>query len=261
MSTIQQIQTPRTVDMNVHPTKKICPGGLFTRVLDTMLPPRCVLCGDSSGSNSICDACKDDLPLTGPHCRTCGLPLAVPEDKTCGRCIQKLPLFTRTVSPVQYRFPVDRLIQAFKFKRQAVAGRVLSHLLCEYIIQHDIPRPDVLIPVPLHPWRMFRRGYNQAYELAAFTGRVLDIPLLAASLRRGRNTAAQSGLSRKQRRKNVRGAFYWQGLITSAPHVAIIDDVMTTGTTLTECARIVKKAGAKRVDVWVAARAIPTRDQ
>jgi predicted amidophosphoribosyltransferase len=90
---------------------------------------------------------------------------------------------------------------------------------------------------------------------------VLNVPLLTSALRRQRNTKAQSGLTRKQRRKNVRGAFYWHGPDKPGRHVALIDDVMTTATTLSECARILKKAGAKRVDVWVAARAIPVNRQ
>jgi ComF family protein len=104
---------------------------------------------------------------------------------------------------------------------------------------------------------MMKRGFNQAYELGSYIGKTLDIPLLATSLRRHRHTKAQSGLSRKQRRKNLRGAFYWYGDTHPARHVALIDDVMTTGTTVSECARVLKNAGANRVDVWVATRAFP----
>jgi len=160
---------------------------------------------------------------------------------------------------LQYRFPADRLVQGFKFRRQYAAGRVLSHLLCEYVCANDLNQPDVLIPVPLHNLRMIERGFNQACELASYVSKILDIPLLTNALRRHRNTKAQSGLSRKQRRKNVRGAFYWHGAIRPGDHVALIDDVMTTGTTVTECTRVVKRAGAKRVDIWLAARAIPSK--
>ncbi len=119
----------------------------------------------------------------------------------------------------------------------------------------------MLIPVPLHNLRMIKRGFNQSCELTNYVSKALDIPMLTTALRRHRNTKAQSGLSRKQRMKNVRGAFYWHGSIKPAHHVALIDDVMTTGTTVTECARVLKKAGAKRVDVWLAARAIPAHQQ
>ena len=226
-------------------------------VLDFILPPHCVLCGQPSGSICICARCKTDLPWHGPHCLRCGLPLGSPRDKICGACIHKKPPFFRTVYPLQYEFPVNRLVQAFKFQRQLAAGRVLSHLMCEYVTQRELRFPDMLVPVPLHNHRLLSRGFNQAYELAAYAGRILDIPLLTGGLRRRRNTRAQSGLSRKQRRKNVRGAFYWHGTDKPGSHVALIDDVMTTGTTVTECARVLKKAGSKRVDVWAAARAIP----
>lgn len=236
-------------------------GGWWFKALEYILPPRCVLCGLPSGPVCICSACKADLPCQGPHCLRCGIPVGSARDKICGRCIQKAPPFFRTISPVQYEFPANRLVQAFKFKRQLAAGRVLSHLICEHVIRHNIDLPDMLIPVPLHNRRLMSRGFNQAYELAHYAGRVLEIPLLSSALRRHRNTEAQSGLTRKQRRKNVRGAFYWHASVNPACHIALIDDVMTTGTTISECARVLKKAGAKRVDVWVAARAAPGKHQ
>lgn len=115
----------------------------------------------------------------------------------------------------------------------------------------------MLVPVPLHRFRLIKRGFNQAYELARYIGATLGIEVKMESLRRNRHTSAQSGLSRKQRRKNVRGAFYWKSYQRPAPHIALVDDVMTTGTTAMECTSVLKKAGAKRVDVWVAARAVP----
>jgi ComF family protein len=240
----------------LHPTRKWWHTGL-----DFLLPPRCILCGQSCGAICICESCKLELPWTGIHCRQCGLPLAAPQDATCGSCIQNPPPFTRTICPLHYEFPADRLVQLFKFKRQLASGRVLSHLLCEHAANTEGNYPDVLIPVPLHKLRMIKRGFNQAYEVGSYISRVLDIPLLATSLRRHRNTQAQSGLSRKQRRKNVRGAFYWHGSKRPGKHVALIDDVMTTGTTVNECARVLRSAGVKQVDVWVTARAIPTGRQ
>ena len=226
--------------------------------LDVVLPPRCVLCGQPSGPICICAACKADLPWHGSHCLRCGLPLGSPKDKICGVCIQNAPPFFRTVCPLQYEFPVNSLVQAFKFRRQLVAGRVLSHMMCEYVCSREMSLPDMLVPVPLHHQRFLMRGYNQAYELSTYIGRILNIPLNIDKLRRRRNTPAQSGLSRKQRRKNLKGAFYWHGETKPARHVALIDDVMTTGSTVTECTRVLKKAGSKRVDVWVAARAVPS---
>ena len=225
--------------------------------LDFLLPPRCILCGQPSAAICICEPCKFDLPWTREHCRQCGLPLASEFDQHCGACIQSPPPFSRTVCPLRYEFPADRLVQLFKFSRQLACGRVLSHLLCEYAANQETELPQILIPVPLHTWRMTKRGFNQAYEIGAYISKTLDIPTLITSLKRHRNTRAQSGLSRKQRRKNVRGAFYWRGAELAGQHVALIDDVMTTGTTVSECSRVLKNAGARRVDVWVTARAIP----
>jgi ComF family protein len=160
---------------------------------------------------------------------------------------------------MQYRFPANKLVQAFKFNRQLAAGRVLAGLMCRHIANRDVPFPDALVPVPLHAWRQFRRGFNQSYELAACVGRTLGIPLQAAGLRRRRHTRAQSGLDRSQRRRNVRGAFQWVTRQPPRPHVALVDDVMTTGTTAAECARVLRRAGAQRVDIWLAARALRSR--
>jgi len=232
-------------------------GNWWRAALDYLLPPRCVLCGGPSGAICICTGCRKDLPWHGPQCSRCGLPLGSDRDEICGACIRKPPPFTRTVCPLRYDFPADRLVQAFKFRRQLAAGRVISHLLCEAVKLLDIRLPDMLIPVPLHRWRMFRRGFNQAGEIAAYAGRMFQVQVQAGALRRRRNTPAQSGLSRKERGKNLYRAFDWHGGVKPGRHVALVDDVMTTGATLTGCAGVLKSAGAKRVDVWVAARAVP----
>ena len=230
---------------------------ILFNLLDTLLPPHCVLCGLPSSSACICQVCFEDLPRASACCRQCGLPLAAESDKLCGQCLGRVLPFVYTVYPLQYLFPVDRLVQSFKFNRQLGAGRVLARLMCEQVIRQKTAYPEALIPMPLHTLRLFQRGFNQAYELAAYVGREIGIPLLAGSLRRKRHTQAQSGLSGQQRRQNMHGAFCWNGWHPPPHHVAIVDDVMTTGTTVAECARVLKKAGARRVDVWVAARAIP----
>lgn len=252
----------------VHNNENILQTGnsRWHKALNILLPPRCVLCGQPCSAICICAPCKQDLPWSGPQCRQCALPLPAAQGKTrgkergeftCGKCIQRPPPFYHTVSPLQYEFPVDKLVRALKFHRQLAEGRVLSHLLCEFVTVAQCTLPDMLIPVPLHRLRLIKRGFNQAVELGSYAGKTLGIPLLSTGLRRKRNTKAQSGLSRKQRQSNVRGAFYWHGSKKPGRHVALIDDVMTTGTTVTECARVLKQAGAKRVDVWVPARAIP----
>ena len=223
--------------------------------MDFLLPPHCVLCGSPATRSCLCRACKSDLPWIASQCLLCGLPLNTSNDEICGRCIQKTPPFSHTLAALKYQFPADRLVQSFKFNRQLVAGRILSRIICERAIRKDLDLPGMIIPVPLHRRRLVQRGFNQAYELGADISRYLDIPLLATALRRRRNTKAQSGLNRKQRRKNLNDAFYWAGTTKPCRHVALVDDVMTTGTTVTECTRVLKAAGAIRVDIWVAARA------
>lgn len=230
---------------------------IWQKCLNGLLSPCCVLCGLPSASVCLCYSCKMDLPWIDAHCRQCGVPLETETVESCGQCCQTPPAYWSVVSPLIYEFPVNRLVQALKFRRQLAEGRVLSHLLAEYIYHQEVDLPDVLIPVPLHRWRMLKRGFNQAYELAAYISRALGVRLDGTSLRRSRYTIAQSGLSRKQRLQNVHGAFQWHADQRACKHIAVVDDVMTTGTTATECARVLMNAGAQRVDIWVAARAAP----
>jgi ComF family protein len=196
------------------------------------------------------------LPWLEPGCERCGLPLASDKDKRCGNCVKSTPAYSCTVAPLKYEFPADRLVQALKFQRQLVAGRVLARLLCKTVMARRMPLPDLLIPVPLHGIRMLRRGFNQSFEIGSYISRRAGIRLATGELRRARHTRAQSGLNQRQRRKNVRGAFQWHGFQRAPQHVALVDDVMTTGTTVQECARVLKNAGAGRVEVWVACRAV-----
>jgi ComF family protein len=129
----------------------------------------------------------------------------------------------------------------------------MAELLLAYIEQEMDEPPQLLIPVPLHPGRLRERGYNQALELARPLSRRLAIPLDYLSCRRTRPTQAQSELPMKERRKNVRGAFQVKGEIP-ARHVALIDDVVTTGSTVTELTRLLKRHGVRRVQVWTLAR-------
>lgn len=231
--------------------------GIVDQCLNALLPPHCVLCGQLCGSVCICYACKMDLPWRGEHCTQCGLPMELESVDCCEFCMQSPPPYWSVVSPFIYDFPVNRLVQALKFRRQLAEGRVLSHLMAEYVHHQELQLPDALIAVPLHRWRLMKRGFNQSFELAAYMGKLLGVRVDTTCLRRGRHTSAQSGLSRKQRLKNVRDAFHWYGDRRAPAHIALVDDVMTTGTTVSECTRVLQKAGAKRVDVWVAARAVP----
>lgn len=220
-----------------------------------LLPARCLVCGEAgSHGQDLCLACRRALPFNRVACARCALPLPAPG--TCGACLRQPPPFTASVAALVYRFPVDRLLPRFKFHGDLAAGRLLSQLMAQAFA--DAPRPQALVPVPLHPSRLRRRGYDQALELARPLARAFALPLHADALRRVRATSAQSELDAASRRHNVRSAFFARagGL---PGHVALVDDVMTTGATLAECARALQRAGVSRVDVWVAARA-PLQD-
>ena len=178
----------------------------------------------------------------------------------CGRCLKKPPPVDRVHAAFRYGFPVDRLLPRFKFHHDLAAGRELAEALRGVLagaMSNDGERPQALVPVPLHAQRLRRRGYNQALELAKPLAKAFTIPLLHDGLRRIRDIAPQSDLGALARRRNPRGAFA-VGNGSLPAHVVLIDDVMTTGATLYECARVLRRAGVQRVDAWVVAR-VPTR--
>lgn len=223
------------------------------QLLDQLLPRHCVLCGLFSGCENICPPCAAELPHNLSACVRCGLPLPAQPDKVCGACLKKPPLWDGTVAGLKYQFPVDQLVCRFKYKRNLACGQALGRILLEAIHNRSEPLPQAIVPVPLHRSRLFTRTFNQADMLAQQLSRSLEIPVRHALLTRTRRTRAQSGLDSTQRRKNVRDAFDCRrhGL----KHVAIVDDVMTTGRTLEECTRSLKRSGAESVTAWVAARA------
>jgi ComF family protein len=157
-----------------------------------------------------------------------------------------------------YCFPVDQLVCRFKFSADMACGVVLCSELTRQLGKVAVEKPDLLVPVPLHRTRHLRRNFNQADLLARGVGRALGIPVSGGALRRVRRTLTQSGLDAKSRRKNLRGAFSAPGgknSMSGITRVALVDDVYTTGSTLLECVRTLKKVGVTQFSVWVAARA------
>jgi len=219
-----------------------------------MLPAQpCVLCASMSRHGLCCEACDTALPyLDAEHCPICALP--TPRGELCGHCLKKPPSFTRTLAVFGYRFPLDRLIQAMKYEEQLA----LSQLFSEKLILRISPDrlPDYVIPMPLHPDKLKRRGFNQALLIAARLARSLERPLLAHACRRLRDTPSQSTLSWKERKKNVHGAFRCD-MDLSGKHVALVDDVLTTGSSLNALADAVQKRGAAEISAWVVARTLP----
>lgn len=218
-----------------------------------LLQPACLVCGQRTGWPGLCAGCQDDLPTVAERCPRCALALAGSSMAGCGACLRRAPPWTTAIAAWSYAWPVDRLVQALKFERRPQVAVALGAGLADVLRKVDAPAPLALVPVPLHRWRLARRGYNQACEIARVIGRQWQLPVLAGGLRRIRPTAAQAGLDAPRRRRNLRGAFRAARRLPA--HVALVDDVMTTGTTLSECTRTLLRAGVQRVDVWVAARA------
>ena len=217
------------------------------------LEPLCPLCRCQAGSETgLCPVCRSDLPWLGHACRRCALPLPANAGDTCGPCLRRPSPVERTICALRYETPVSGLVAAFKFHRSLAAGAALATLLSEAVSAAD--RPDALLPVPLHPSRLRQRGYNQALELAKPIGRLLQRPVLANTVVRKLATADQIGLSALQRRRNLRNAFTVQAGLPA--HVAIVDDVLTTGATVLTLAKTLKRAGVARVDVWCLARTV-----
>lgn len=215
-----------------------------------MLPRHCVLCEAASPDRALCTGCRTDLPHhAAPACPVCALPTL--EGQVCGTCLRHPPAFDRTLAAFSYGFPVDRLLQAFKYAGNLALSDVLAEPLARIANMH--PRPDMLLPMPLHPSRLKERGFNQAVEISRPIAKWLGIPLAANACRRTRDTSSQAGLKLKERRRNVRGAFACD-LDLAGKKVAVLDDVMTTGATLNEISRVLKSCGAVEVNAWVVAR-------
>jgi ComF family protein len=220
------------------------------------LPLRCLLCGGVADASGLCAACAAELPGNRCCCARCALPLPQPT-ALCGVCQRQPPPWHAAWVPFCYGWPLDRLESRYKFSAALAAGRALA---AQWIACGPPPvRPDAVLAVPLHRARLRERGYNQSLELARMLARRWRLPLRQGLLQRVRATAAQTELDARARRRNVRAAFRVPHGTMLPAHVVVLDDVMTTGTTLAECARTLRRAGARRVDVWALARAPPPR--
>jgi ComF family protein len=217
-----------------------------------LLPQQCVLCGTLAGEAPICNACEADLPwLDAPCCPVCALPSGSGE--VCGECLQDRPAFDATLAALAYRFPVDAVLQRYKYSGLLAVATLAGSLLNQRI--QAATKPDVIIPMPLHPSRLKERGFNQANEIARMVARDSCIPLDLEACSRTRPSKPQAGLTLKERKKNLRGVFACH-VALEGKQVALLDDVMTSGASLNELAKTIKDAGAARVDCWVVARTL-----
>ena len=233
---------------------------LFGAALDLLLPPRCLRCGVAVGAEgALCAACWRSITFLGePCCGCCGLPFDYDQgpEALCGGCAREPPAFARARAALRYDEESRRLILAFKHGDRlhlapafgAWMRRAGARLLAE---------ADVLIPVPLHWTRLFARRYNQAAVLAQALAKASGPPVGADWLERRRRTPSQGKRNRAARRRNVAGAFALRpGRPVAGKRILLIDDVLTTGATVDECARVLRRAGAASVDVLTLARTV-----
>lgn len=224
-------------------------------ILHTLFPQKCILCAVATNSmKSLCQDCISNLPLApSVSCPQCGITTT---GEVCGRCLKNPPHFDSTLALFTYAFPVDAILQHYKYNNALYLGELFGTLLSESIFNTAC---DVIMPMPLHSKRLQDRGFNQSLEVAKILAKQLDIPLDQTSCTRIKDTAPQASLPLGDRLKNMRNAFDIKPNQLphqiKGKHIVIIDDVMTTGSSLNELAKTLKAAGAKRVDCWVIARA------
>jgi ComF family protein len=217
----------------------------------SVLGQDCVLCAAASGERLLCEACVADLPRVAEACPQCAGPS--PGGAVCGACATHPPPFDATIAPWRYEFPVDRLVLALKFGRRLALAEAFGTALAERAAGRSV---DALVPMPLGRGRLAERGFNQALEIARHLARAAGLALAPGLAHRVRDTAPQTGLPHEARAANVRGVFECEA-DAAGRTLAVIDDVMTTGASLAELARTLKRAGAVRVENWVVARTWP----
>lgn len=240
---------------NSQPVEQMSVYARLQRIRAWLWPPTCPLCGGGREPDlDFCDGCERSLPVLSACCSRCALPFASADlaDALCGPCQQSAPAYSTVRAPFRYAAPVDRLILGAKYARRLDWVALLGHRLARHV-QACSFSVDALVPIPLHRTRLRSRGYNQSLELARPLAARLGLPLLSV-LKRTRATAAQTALSRDERRKNMRGAFVAIRPVAGL-RIAVVDDVMTSGATAEEAARCLHEAGAGSVEIWVIARA------
>ena len=219
-------------------------------------PGLCAVCRDWC-QRAVCEPCLQRFAPLRPRCAHCArvLPAALPR---CGECMSTASAFGACLTGADYADPWDQLIAGFKFHRKTELAAALCELLLRAVRETGRDaRPALLLPVPLSRERLRERGYNQAWELARRLSRRLDVAARADVLQRSRDTPHQIGMTRAEREHNLRDAFWIeprQRYRLQGVHVALVDDVFTTGATAHAAALALTRAGAARVEVWVVAR-------
>ena len=235
----------------------------FDGLLDLLYPPVCKCCGKSlaeSGKKFICEECLDQVVLIrSPMCLRCGRQLeqaAGMEDRYCGFCLEQPPHFCMARSAAVYRPPLSELLHRLKYQADTTVRRALAELLETSADTRRTIEADLVVPVPLHRKRLRGRGLNQSLEIARIAFPHLEKKIVPNLLIRSKNTKPQTELDGVARRRNLKGAFHVSDeKMVKDKRIILIDDVFTTGTTIAECSKTLKKAGASVVYVWTVARA------
>lgn len=235
---------------------------MVSAVGDLIMPRRCVSCGALSDGEFLCRECRLSVELRPQSgiCRVCGRAAAASgeADFVCGACAEDRPDYDMARSAAWFSGPVRDMVHAFKYRGAVWLARELAELAggCFYANWGE-DRVDAVCPVPLFPSRLRSRGYNQAGLLAEELSVVTGIALMSGALVRTRNTPTQTEMNSRRRHENVRGAFAVPDFMADFVYgktILVADDVMTTGATLSECAKALKKAGAGRVYALTVAR-------
>jgi len=231
-----------------------------TAALDLVFPPLCPVCDGMLGAgrrDPLCGGCWEGFErIAQPWCRCCGAPLGI--EGLCGACRGRRPRFAYARAAVRYGDLVREAIHAFKFGGRRGLANPLGDLLAGLGLS-ALPgaAPDALVPVPLHPRRARERGYDQALLLARRLERAWSVPVVADALVRAVPTQPQTDLDAAARRRNVRDAFaVRRPELIGDRHIVLVDDVLTTGATAGECARVLARAGAAAVGVVTVARTV-----
>ncbi|MGI9280673.1 MAG: ComF family protein [Endozoicomonas sp.] len=220
----------------------------------------CLLCrADTPMNQPVCRLCIHSLPVAEKHCQSCGIPVLPSSSEFCARCLQKKPVFDSCYSAFNYEFPIDHLLKQIKHHQQLIYLSPLTHQLSRTLLHQYDGRewPQAILPVPLHNKRLRTRGFDQTLILSRQLVKNLHayqkMKLETHLIRRQKHTDPQQGLQASKRKSNIKNAFSLTGT-PDYEYLAIVDDVVTTGETVSEITRLLKKHGVKRVDIWCLAR-------
>lgn len=219
---------------------------------------RCFICSDRCVSLPIlCQDCERNLPFLSQTCELCATFLPGQTDRFCGKCLQSPPAYDRLIALFNYAYPINSFIIKLKFQKKLLYARLLGELFAQHLANYyaSHPLPDCIVPVPLHPTRLKARGFNQATEILKPIAKRLKIPIVHQIAYRIKPTQPQHQLKKEARQQNIRSAFLVKDpFLKRYKHIAVFDDVMTTGQTLQELSHALKSASNVTIDGWCIAK-------